>query len=147
MNTKTTNLLELPKVLARLASHTAFSAGRAAAEALTPATDLDEARGRQQRTTEAARLLSLRPEVGLGGVHDIRRSVRRAELGAALDPADFMAIGTTIEAARELRALILRTEEQKDGLPAFAELAQGITPLPRLEAEIRRTFDKDGNIP
>ncbi|MGI8588326.1 MAG: endonuclease MutS2 [Chloroflexia bacterium] len=147
MNAKTTNLLELPKVLARLASHTAFSAGRAAAEALTPATGLDEARGRQQRTTEAARLLGLRPEVGLGGVHDIRRSVRRAELGAALDPADFMAIGTTIEAARELRALILRTEEQKGGLPAFAEMARGITPLPQLEAEIRRTFDKDGNIP
>jgi DNA mismatch repair protein MutS2 len=147
LNRKTITILELPKVLARLASYTAFSASRAAAEALAPTTDLAEARARQQRTSEAVRLLDLRPEVGLGGVHDIRESVRRADLGAALDPIEFLAILSTMEAGRELRAVILRTEEQKGGLPGLATLVGEITPLPRLEGEIHRTFDKDGNIP
>ncbi|HMA33148.1 MAG TPA: endonuclease MutS2, partial [Chloroflexia bacterium] len=147
MNPKTLTILELPKVLARLASYTAFSAGHAAAAALTPSTDLAEVQRRQQRTSEAVRLLGLRPEIGLGGVHDIREWVKRTELGAALDPPEFLSILSTIEAARELRTLILRTEEQKGGLPALAALAGTITPVPRLEAEIRRTFDKDGNIP
>jgi DNA mismatch repair protein MutS2 len=147
VNSKTINILELPKVLARLAGYTAFSASRAAAQALAPVTDLAEVRRRQQQTTEAVRLLGLRPEIGLGGVHDIRESVRRADLGAALDPLEFLAIQSTMEAARELRAVILRTEEQKGGLPGLAALAGGIMPLPRLETAIRRTFDKDGNIP
>jgi DNA mismatch repair protein MutS2 len=147
LNTKTLTILELPKVLARLAAFAAFSASRAAVEALTPSTDLEEVRRRQQRTTEAVRLLDLRPEVGLGGVHDIRESAKRAELGAILEPTTFLAILSTMEAARELRALVLRTEEQKGGLPGLAALAGDLTPLPRLEGEIRRTFDKDGNIP
>ncbi|HUS16479.1 MAG TPA: Smr/MutS family protein [Chloroflexia bacterium] len=147
MNQKTLTILELPKVLARLASYTAFRAGRAAVEALTPSTDLDEVRGRQQRTSEAVRLLDLRPDTGLGGVHDIRESVKRADLGAALDPLEFLAILSTMEAARELRVTILRAEEQRGGMPGIAALAGGMTPLPRLEGEIRRTFDKDGNIP
>ncbi len=147
MNPKTLTTLELPKVLTRLASYTAFSAGRAAVEALTPVSDLDEVRRRQGRTTEAVRLLDLRPDLGLGGVHDIRPAVKRADLGAALDPAEFLAILSTLEASREMRAQILRSEEQRGGLPGLALLVGGIQPLPRLEAEIRGTFDRDGNIP
>ncbi len=147
MNAKTVAVLELPKVLARVAGYTAFSASHAAAVALEPATALAEVRHRQQLTSEAGRLLDLRPDTGLGGVHDVRESVRRAELGAVLDVHDFLAIQSTMEAGQELRSAILRLEEQKGGLPALAELAERITPLPRLDAEIRRTFDKDGNIP
>src|SRR6478736_6648679 len=105
MNPKTLNTLELPKVLARLAGYTAFSGGRAAVEALEPSTDLAEVRRRQTRTTEAVRLLELRPDLGLGGVHDLRSPVQRARLGATLDPGEFMAILSTLEAARELRGL------------------------------------------
>ena len=114
--------------------------------ALAPATDLAEVRRRQQLTTEAGRLLQLRPDVSLGGVHDIREAVRRAELGAILDPGEYLHILSTLEAARELRALIRKTQEQKDGLPALAGLAERILPLPRLETEIRRIFDHEGNI-
>jgi DNA mismatch repair protein MutS2 len=147
VNPKTIAVLELPKVLARLAGYTAFSAGRRAAESLAPSTDLAEVQSRQQRTTEAVRLLDLRPDTGLGGVHDIRESVRRAELGAVLDAGEFISILSTMEAAHGLRTTMLRAEEQKGGLPALAALAGGIAVLPRLEAEIHRTFDKDGNIP
>ncbi|MDQ2810280.1 MAG: endonuclease MutS2, partial [Chloroflexota bacterium] len=147
MNPKTLTTLELPKVLTRLASYTAFSAGRAAVEALTPVSDLDEVRRRQRRTSEAVRLLELRTDLGLGGVHDIRVAVKRADLGAALDPAEFLAILSTLEASREMRAQILRSEEQRGGLPGLAALVGGIQPLPRLESEIRGTFDRDGKIP
>jgi len=64
--------LELPKVLARLASHTSFSAGGDLARALSPSTDPDTVTRRLRETSEARRLLNSKTDVGLGGVHDVR---------------------------------------------------------------------------
>jgi DNA mismatch repair protein MutS2 len=146
VNAKTLTTLELPKILERVARHASFSAGEALVRGLAPATDLPEVRRRQQLTTEAVRLLNLRPEVSLGGIHDIRDRVRHAELGAILDAEEYLNILSTLEAARQLRGLILKTQEQKDGLPGLAGLADRIALLPRLEAEFRRIFDPEGNI-
>ena len=104
MNAKTLSTLELPKILERVARYASFTAGEALVRALTPATDLPEVRRRQQLTTEAVRLLNLRPEVSLGGVHDIRERVRHAELGAILDAEEYLNILSTIETGRQLRA-------------------------------------------
>ena len=146
MNPKTLTTLELPKILERLATYTAFGAGHELAQGLAPSADLAEVQRRQQFTSEAVRLLHLRPDIGLGGVHDIRDPVHRCGLGAILDAQQYMEILTTAEVARELRAVVLRTQEQKDGLPGLAALAGGIVPQPRLEAEIHRIFDRDGNV-
>jgi DNA mismatch repair protein MutS2 len=146
VNTKTLNTLELPKILDRLATYASFSAGEALVRALAPATDLPEVRTRLQLTTEAVRLLGLRPEVTLGGAHDIREAAHRAALGAILDYTQYLDILSTLEAARELRAMILRTQEQRDGLSGLAGLATRIAILKRVEAEINRVFDHEGNI-
>ncbi len=146
MNTKTLNTLELPKILERLATYASFSAGEALVRALTPATELPEVRTRLTLTTEAVRLLSLRPDTSLGGTHDIREWVHRAALGAVLDYTQYLDILSTLEAARELRAMILRTQEQRDGLPGLAAVANRIAILKRVEAEINRVFDHEGNI-
>ena len=143
---KTLTTLELPKVLERVAQFAQFSAGAALVRALTPAIELAEVRRRQQATSEAGRLLTLRPDVGLGGVHDVREVVHHAGLGAVLDAEEYLGILSTLEAARQLRALVLKAQEQKDGLPGLASLAARITLLPRLEAEIGRIFDHEGNI-
>jgi DNA mismatch repair protein MutS2 len=146
VNTKTLNTLELPKILDRLAFYASFSAGEALVRALTPATELPEVRSRLQLTTEAVRLLGLRPEVTLGGAHDIRETAHRAALGAILDPNQYLDILSTLESARELRAMILRTHEQRDGLSGLAALATRIAVLKKVEAEINRVFDHEGNI-
>ncbi len=115
--------LELDKVLAQLAQHTAFSASRALALAVEPTNDYATARRRQAATTEARHLRALRPNVTVGGAHDVRPLLKRAAIGGVLQPADLLEIGSTARAAAVLRSTILRYEDE---LPTLAYMAQGL---------------------
>ena len=68
-----------------------FSAGKTLALALQPSPYLSEAQARQAETTEAYRLLSVKPNVGVGGAHDVRPLVRRARRGDGLVPGRVIA--------------------------------------------------------
>jgi len=139
-------VLEFDKVLVRLAGHTSFSAGRELALDLRPTTARDEVVRRQRVTAEAARLLELQPRAGLGGVHDVRALADKAGRGGTLQPTELLDIASTVGAAADLRAMILRfrlDEKQpgRDELPILAEMADEIEPLPVLVEEINRSID------
>jgi DNA mismatch repair protein MutS2 len=145
MNDKTLNTLEFGKVRERLAKYTSFSAGHELAMRLEPLSDIVHVRRNQRITTEAVRLLSLRPEVTIGGARDVRELVRRAELGSVLDPSDILQVLDTLRACRVLRDLIVRTAERGE-LDLLAFIADGITPLPKIEHEIERCINDDGQV-
>ncbi|MEP7358458.1 MAG: hypothetical protein ABI847_14520, partial [Anaerolineales bacterium] len=63
MDAKSIHTLELGKILERLSRFTAFSASTALALALTPSIELEEVRRRQQETSEARRLLTVKPDL------------------------------------------------------------------------------------
>ncbi|HYP42124.1 MAG TPA: Smr/MutS family protein [Chloroflexia bacterium] len=146
MNEKTLHTLEFNKVRERLATYTSFSAGRTLALELEPVTDIAQVRRAQRITTESARLLSLRPDVTIGGARDVRELVRRAELGSVLDPTDILAILDTLRASRIIHNLIVRTAEQKDGLETLVFIAGGIATLPKVEGEIERCINDEGQV-
>jgi DNA mismatch repair protein MutS2 len=81
------HLLELPKVLARLEAYAAFSASKELARALRPSADLELARQALRGTTEARLALELRPDLSVGGAHDVRAVSGRAARGAVLEPS------------------------------------------------------------
>src|SRR5579872_5613982 len=107
---KVLHTLELDKILGRLASHASFSAGKEAALALRPLTDLENVSLLQGQTSEARALLAAHPSIHLGGAHDIRPAIRRAEVGAVLTPAEFLDIGGTLGAAARVRSVVEKTE-------------------------------------
>ncbi|MDQ3703809.1 MAG: Smr/MutS family protein [Chloroflexota bacterium] len=146
MNDKSLHTLEFHKVRERLASYTSFSAGKTAALELVPLTDITHVRRNQRITTEAVRLLSLRPDVTLGGARDIREMVRRAELGSVLDPSEVLMVLDTLRSCRILHGVIARTQEQRSELPTLAFIADGLTLLPKLEQEIERCISDDGQV-
>ncbi|MEA2573541.1 MAG: mismatch repair protein MutS2 [Chloroflexia bacterium] len=146
MNDKSLHTLEFHKVRERLATYTSFSAGKTAALELVPFTDIAQVRRNQRITTEAVRLLSLRPDVTLGGARDISELVRRAELGSVLDPAEVLMVLDTLRACRILHGVIMRTQEQRSELPTLAFIADGLTLLPKLEQEIERCISDDGQV-
>ena len=147
MNDKTLKTLEFDKVRARLAQHSSFSLGRERALELAPSTDIETARRAGRVTTEAVLLLSIRPEVTIGSAKDIRELVRRAALGSVLDPHDILRVLDTLRAGRVLRDMIKRTAENKSAeLPLLLFMADGITSLPKLEAEIERCINEDGQV-
>jgi DNA mismatch repair protein MutS2 len=147
LNDKTLQTLEFNKVRERLAAYSSFSLGRERAITLAPSTKVEEARRAQQITTEAVQLLSVRPEVTIGSARDVRELVRRASLGSVLDPTDILQVLDTLRAARVLRDLIRRTAENKTTeLPQLAFMADGITSLPKLEGEIERCINEEGQV-
>ncbi len=143
MDEHTLRVLEFDKVLARLARHTSFSAGRELALALEPSTEREEVVRRQRLTAEARRLRELQPRAGLGGVHDVRPQVDKAARGGALLPPELLDIASTLAAAGDLRAGVVRFREE---LPLLASLSGETEPLPELVAEINRCIDQRAEV-
>jgi len=79
MHSKSLQTLEFFKVLARLAEHTSFSAGRELAEALRPESDPVYVARALRETREALHLLEVRAGVQFGGAHDVRPQVVELE--------------------------------------------------------------------
>src|SRR5215210_6689112 len=108
ISAQTLDTLEFPKILQRLARHTAFSASRELALALLPGTDAHTIRQSLQLTSEARRLLDERPDTSIGGARDIRGPVGLARRGGVLDAAVFLEISATLTSGRRLRGLLLK---------------------------------------
>jgi len=135
--------LEFFKITTQLAEHTSFSAGRELALALRPSDDPNEVRRTVRETTEAKGLLANRVDVSVGGAHDVRPLMRRAELGHMLLPPELLDIRNTLISARSLHILMARLEAE---YPLLAQTAGALNPLPELIDEIGRCLDDDGRV-
>lgn len=140
MNAKHWTTLELPKVLARLANYTAFSAGSELTRALAPAFDRDTVARRLRETSEARRLLDAKSDVSLGGVHDVRPLAEAALRNGTLLPQELLDVRSTLAVARDLRRSLIRLEAL---VPNLAAIAARIADLPGLINEIGRCIDPD----
>ncbi|MHB1005778.1 MAG: endonuclease MutS2 [Chloroflexota bacterium] len=143
MNDKTLDLLEFPKILQRLAGRVSFSPTKELVAALRPSTDAAEVRRRLAYTTEARRLLEVKSSFSLGGVRDIRTSVRRAELGGTLEAGELLDIQTTLSSIRGIRNIITKLDDQ---LPLLGATARRLRECPRLEAEVARCIGPRGEV-
>ncbi len=138
MNAKSLRVLEFGKVLHLLAEHTAFSAGRELALALTPTGDFDEVARRQRETSEAKDWIARKGDVSLGGARDIRGHVRHAQIGAVLQPSELLEVSDTLRAARYLRKDIERLEEK---LPLLYGLTRRMSELPDVSQAITQAIN------
>lgn len=143
MDRKTLNKLELNKVLARLAEYAAFSASRELLEALEPVNRLDEARRRQQETSEARLLLEENSQVTVGGARDVRAHVGRAAREIPLLPEHFLEIKSTLHAGATLKATIEKVAER---FPLLAQIADALYEGKPVIAAINRTISEQGEV-
>jgi DNA mismatch repair protein MutS2 len=143
MQQKYERILEYPKILSRLAEYTSFSAGRDLALDLQPYTDYAQVRYHQRETSEAKELLDVRPDVTIGGTHDVRPLVQDANLGAMLEPDQLLRIRSTLESARRLRRILVKL---RDRFPTLAEIAELIEPCPHLVERISQCISDQGEI-
>jgi DNA mismatch repair protein MutS2 len=140
---KALQTLEFSKILEQLRDHTSFSAGEEAVRVLRPATDLHVVRDRLDQTSEARLLLETHPSTHLGGAHDVRPAVRRAEIGAVLTPNELIEIGSTLGAAARLRSIVLKTEIE---VPWLRERAGDMIEYRALIKALEETFSERGEI-
>jgi DNA mismatch repair protein MutS2 len=143
MNEKHWRTLELPKILDRLAGYAQFSGGVELARDLTPCREIHQARERLTVTSEARRLLDVRPDTTIGGARDVREKVAIAQRGATLTPADLLDIRSTLVSGRTLQRALTRLENQ---FPLLADIAGRIQPASHLIDEIDRCVDDRGEV-
>src|SRR5947209_11530470 len=140
---KTLQTLEFPKILAQLEEHAGFSGGKGAPFPLKPAATTAEAQARLNQTREARRLPESRPSTHVGGAHDVRGAVRRAEVGSVLTPAELLDIGSTLGAAARFRSAALKGDLE---IPWLRSRAERMAENRDLIQALEQTFSERGEI-
>jgi DNA mismatch repair protein MutS2 len=143
MDAKHWQKLELPKILRRLATYTAFSGGAELAHNLTPCSEIHEAQERIDTTGEARSLLDARPDTTIGGARDVREAVSAAQRGVVLLTTDLLEIRATLASGRSLQRTLTRLEHQ---YPLLADIASRIQPANHVIDEIDRCLDERGEV-
>src|SRR5271157_5357765 len=143
MDTHTLDLLEFAKIRTLLAARAACSLGKEAALGLQPVSDLAEIHDRQVLTTEMveARRSGLSPP--LGGLHDIRAHVRRAQVGAMLEPEELAVTAETLRALGYLDRWLTRIGEQ---FPRLGGLRQGVGEFSGVATAIEGCLDSRAKV-
>jgi len=143
MNLTALKTLEFTKIRDLLVELTGSTAGKEVASELAPSAIPEEVQSRLVQTAEANQIISAGLQVPLGGIREIRACTKRAELGAVLDPTDFVAIAGTLYAARKMKTFFQPLQEMA---PLLSQNAAYIVPIPGLENAINQSISEQGSV-
>jgi len=143
MDSHTLELLGVSKVRALVAARAACSLGKEAARNLEPTGDFGEIHARQALVTEMVEALrsGLRPP--LGGLHDIRPLVRRAQVGAMLEAEELAEVAETL---RSIDGLANWLERMGDNFPRLGGLRAEVGQFTAASSAIEGCLDNRANV-
>jgi DNA mismatch repair protein MutS2 len=142
MDSKTLQVLEFPKILARLADFCAFSGSVELAHALRPTPDFEQAVTHLAETNEARSLL-VSSDLTIGAAHDIREQVDLAAHGGVLDPKEMLEVQSTLITMRNLHRFFVKHAEAS---PRLAEIALRLPAPSGLIETIARCIADNGEV-
>lgn len=143
MDERIFQVLEFNKIINLLSAQAATSLGKELAFELKPSTSMDEVVQKQNETDEAAQIIRLNKTIPLGGIADIRASLKRSVIGGILSTNECLDVANTIYGGRMVKDFIEKLEEE---LPILTSLAASLSPLRDLEQRIKRCIDDHGNV-
>lgn len=146
MHTRVLNVLEFNKVKAQLIEYASSSLGKEKIEKLVPSSDFADVIKWLEETDEAVTALRLRGHAPLGGIFDIRPSVKRAKIGSVLSPHELLDIASTMYASRQMKTFIESLQEEKNELPHLLQYVEQIVTLLELEQTIKQCIDDYGEV-
>ena len=137
MNEKAMRILEYPKIIEMLSEHAGSPAGRERCKNLLPSSDLAQILQMQMETSDALTRIYKKGSLSFSGVRDIRGSLLRLKVGAALGMPELLHIAGTLEVAQKVKNYGKRDHDdtETDCLDRMFAL---IEPLTALAHEIRR---------
>ena len=131
MKQESFKVLEYKRILSRLAEKAGTKLGKELALGLLPVSDSEDVKERLRQTAEAV-YVSSTAHPPLGGIKDIRESIKKIGLGAVLDPAELLDILTTMYAMREIKRFFKELEMEAPILKNWArnlEILGGAYPI------------------
>lgn len=145
MNKKVLKTLEYNKILDRLASYAASEEIKKRCLELVPGTNIDEINDLQKTTADALGRLYKDSSITFVGIHNVHASLKRLDIGGALNTTELLRIGSLLEVAKRAKAYDRsdRVDDKTDSLtPFFTELE----PLSPLHDEIKRCILSEDEI-
>jgi len=103
MDEKALKILEFDKIIRKLAAMAASELGRELAESLSPETDYSKVQSLLEETSAGVSFILRKGSPPLGGIHDIRGSLKRVEIGSVLSPGELLKVADTLRACRNLK--------------------------------------------
>ncbi|MCM3215129.1 endonuclease MutS2 [Niallia taxi] len=145
MQERALKTLEFDKIKSQLLEHVSSSLGMAKATELMPSTNYEEVVQWQEETDEAAKVVRMRGNIPLSGIHDIRPHVKRSTIGGMLSPVELNQIASTVHVSRQIKRF---TEEfhHDEPIPILFGLAEQIIVLAEVEEEIKMAIDEQGSV-
>ncbi|EIT85414.1 recombination and DNA strand exchange inhibitor protein [Fictibacillus macauensis ZFHKF-1] len=146
MQERVLRVLEFTKIVEQVKNYASSSLGKQVAEGLKPSTDFAEVKRWQDDTDEGVKVLRLKGQAPLGGIRDIRASVKRAAIGGMLFAEELVDSATTIHGGRRFKRFVEGMVEDGIELPLLAARVEEIDPLQELEAAIKACIDDNGHV-
>ena len=122
-------VLELDRVLERLAAVSGNPEAAALARELTPSGELSEVARRLAETDEAYRRIGQYGSPSFGGMSNVRSAVRRAEAGGSLSPRELLDVAENLRVYRGLKDWRARFEDESP----LDRLFEGVLPQRQVE--------------
>ncbi|MBR0359416.1 MAG: endonuclease MutS2 [Selenomonadaceae bacterium] len=142
MEQESFKVLEYKRILSRLREKAGTILGKELAGGLLPSGDREEVRERLQQTAEAVYVSSM-AQPPLGGIKDIRESIKKVGLGAVLATDELLDILTTMYAMREMKRFFKELEAEA---PILKNWARSLEILGQLEKDLEHIVDEHGNL-
>ncbi|MDD3114326.1 MAG: endonuclease MutS2 [Anaerovibrio sp.] len=142
MKKESFKVLEYKRILSRLSEKTGTTLGRELAQGLVPVNDPEEVRERLRQTAEAVQVASA-AHPPLGGIKDIRESLKKTGLGAVLAPDELWDVLTTMYAMREIKKFFKELEAEA---PSLKSWARNLEILGQLERSLEHIVDEHGSL-
>ncbi|MDI7277913.1 MAG: endonuclease MutS2, partial [Anaerolineae bacterium] len=136
-----TEALGWKDLLQRLAELCATALGRERALALRLLADPEAVQAELDVVAEARALIDAGEPLPLGGIWDLRQSLRRLEKEGALEGPTLIQVAQTLQAGSRL-ARFLR--ERREQAPRLARLGAALSPLDGVSGPILASFDEGG---
>ncbi|HUF54530.1 MAG TPA: endonuclease MutS2 [Dehalococcoidia bacterium] len=140
---KTYSILEYDKVIERLGRFCYTERGRSLAAALRPSMEYRDVRHSQRLTSDAQRLIELKPNLGLTEIKDIGSIVQAAALGRQLEPSELLDVRITLVASRNISDAV---DKLRIYMEFLAEVADRIADFRGITDEIARCIDAKGEV-
>ena len=137
MNQKALKTLEYHKIIEQLTDYASCESGKELCRRLVPSTDYKEITSALTETTDAVNRVRQKGSISLGGVKDIRASLKRLEVGSSLGIIEILSISSLLTASARAKAYGRHEDSEllEDSLEEYFRILEPLTPV---NTEIKR---------
>jgi DNA mismatch repair protein MutS2 len=146
MNERTLKILEFDKIVRQIAGRTASDLGMEIAENLKPEKSFSKVQDLLKETSDGVSFIVRKGSPPLSGIHDIRGSLKRADMGSVLGPSELLRISDVLMASRNLKRYSSSDSLTIESENTVSELINLLEPNKKLEDKIRLSIISEEEI-